>query len=378
MAQIKHRPFNADRFLDKFAEHENVLWPYLDRWQAALPAFPEERTIQTFKAYLKQPPQDSPEFEQMVEGIYKAHDLSTKHGHEIIFDAMDQLCANIDPEHELHVQVLALKLLVEDPVAFELATSIWTISKVDKFVTFKGKEPKEIPELEDDTIRLFEDELKTMFAAHKGDRKVLIHHFKDGKAVNFIVYHEERKKAELTFQTDTGQQMVDPLIFRPVRQDFLTYLPNAGKIEIETPTEKDRDAMRKSFGKVCLSDEDFFEEDGSEELLNFKVLQEQEFAFDLEDGDQAFLAEAYFSTNQMNAPKFRITSKDVLDTLRRENLLQTFQQSSIREAKIKIIFNGTRRGKTITLSGTNKIAFNRSTHVEEVFGYLKRWGLLLE
>ena len=108
------------------------------------------------------------------------------------------------------------------------------------------------------------------------------------------------------------------------------------------------------------------------------MLQEQEFAFDLEEGDQAFLAEVYFSSNQMNAPKFRITSKDVLDTLRRENLLQTFQQSSIREAKIKIIFNGTRRGKTITLSGTNKIAFNRSTHVEEVFGYLKRWGLLVE
>jgi len=49
MAQIKHRPFNADRFLDKLGEHEEVLWAYVERWQASLPAFPEERTIESFK-----------------------------------------------------------------------------------------------------------------------------------------------------------------------------------------------------------------------------------------------------------------------------------------------------------------------------------------
>ena len=192
MAQIKHRPFNADRFLDKFGQHEEVLWAYVERWQSSLPDFPAERTIESFKIYLKTPPQNSPEFEQMIEGIYKAHDLSSKHGHEILFDAMDQLRVNVDPEHELHVQVLALKLLNEDPTAFELATNLWTISKVDKFVSFKGREPKDIPPLEDATIREFETQLRAMFAEHKGDRQVLVRHFKDGEAVNFIVYHEER------------------------------------------------------------------------------------------------------------------------------------------------------------------------------------------
>ncbi len=378
MAQIKHRPFNADRFLDKFGEHEEVLWAYVEQWQASLPKFPEERTIESFKTYLKTPPQNSPEFEQMIEGIYKAHDLSTTHGHEILFDAMDQLRVNIDPEHELHVQVLALKLLVEDPTAFQLATNIWTVSKVDKFVTFKGREPKEIPPLENEIIHQFEKQLREMFAQHKGDRKVLIRHFKDNEAVNFIVYHEERKKAELTFHDETGEQTVDPLIFRPARQDFLSYLPNMGKIEIETATQKDRDAMRKAFGKVCLDDEDFFEDAGSEELNNFNVLQEQDFAFDVETGNQAFLTEVYFSVNQIGEPKFRIKSKDVFETLHRQQLLSCFRSANIREAKVKILFPGNRRGKTITLSGTNKIAFNRSTHVEEVFAYLKRWGLLVE
>jgi len=68
MAQIKHRPFNADRFLDKFGEHEEVLWAYVEQWQASLPEFPEERTIDSFKTYLKTPPQNSPEFEQMTRG----------------------------------------------------------------------------------------------------------------------------------------------------------------------------------------------------------------------------------------------------------------------------------------------------------------------
>lgn len=131
----------------------------------------------------------------MIEGLYKAHDLSTKQGHEILSDAMDQNGINLDPDHELHVQVLALKLLNEDKATFDFATNMWTISKVDKFVTFKGKGPKEIPYLEDETIRRFETELKALFAAHEGERKVLVRHFKDGEAVNFIVYHEERKKA---------------------------------------------------------------------------------------------------------------------------------------------------------------------------------------
>lgn len=81
MAQIKHRPFNADRFLDKFGEHEEILWAYLARWKGALPEFLEERTLATFKDYLTPPPQKSPEFEQIIEGLYKAHDLSTKQGH---------------------------------------------------------------------------------------------------------------------------------------------------------------------------------------------------------------------------------------------------------------------------------------------------------
>jgi hypothetical protein len=378
MAQVKHRPFNADRFLDKFGEHEDVLWAYVEQWQASLPAFPEERTLVTFKDYLKTPPNSSAEFEKMIEGLYKAHDLSTKHGHEILFDALDQMGVNVDPGHDLHVQVLALKVLIEEPSVFELATNLWTISKVDKFVTYMGREPKEIPLLEDATIRDFETQLRTLFAEHKGDRQVLVRHFKDGEAVNFIVYHEERKKAELTFHNNTGEQTVDPLIFRPVRQDYLTYLPNMGKIEIETPTPKDRDAMRKAFGKVCLEDEDFFEEKGAEDLLDFSVLQEKGFTLDVECAEQAILTEVCFALQQAGEPKFRISSKDVFDTLERQKLTQCFQSATIKEVKIKIIFPGNRRGKSITLSGTSKIAFNRSTHVDEVFAYLRKWGLLVE
>lgn len=38
MAQIKHRPFNADRFLDKFGEHEQVLTLGLRRALASITA----------------------------------------------------------------------------------------------------------------------------------------------------------------------------------------------------------------------------------------------------------------------------------------------------------------------------------------------------
>lgn len=378
MATIKHRKFTADRFLDKFKGQEEVLWTYLARWCDNLPDFPEERTLDGFKAYLKDAPQNCEAHEEMIEGLYKAHDLSTKQGYENLWDAITQNQVDIDPDHELHREVLALKLLTEDPPTFQLAVDMWSVSKVVGFVAYKGKEPREIPELTDELISTFESRLRGLFTEYKGERKVLIRHFKDGLAVNFIVYHEVRQKAELVFEGANGAHEVNPLIFRPVRQDFLTYLPSAGKIEIETPVQKDRDSMRRAFGEVCLNDASFFEEQDSEDILDFTPLRKPDFEFDLDGEDKAVLTEIYFRAHQRHGPRFTIASEHAFETLDLNGLRHHLETAEIRAVKIKLTFPENKRGKSIHLSGKNKIAFNRSTRVEEVFGYLKRWGLLRE
>ena len=75
MAQIKHRPFNADRFLDKFKGSEATLTAYLGLWDGLIPGLPEPFEVDAFKDYLKTPPEECRPFEEMVEGLYQAYDL---------------------------------------------------------------------------------------------------------------------------------------------------------------------------------------------------------------------------------------------------------------------------------------------------------------
>lgn len=297
----------------------------------------------------------------MIEGLYGAHDLATDLGHDLLYDAMAQFQVQIDPDHDLHREVLSLKVLTEEPDVFQLATNMLAVSKSQGFCAFKGKAAKDILKLDDEVIASFETRLKEMFTSHKGERKVKVRHFRDGDAINFIVYHEERQKAELIFDAGNGSTEVNPLIFRPVRQDVLTYMPNVGKIEIETRTEKDRDAMRKTFGEVCLEDSNFFEETDSEKILNLSVLQKRDFSFDPDDGHHVTLTELTFQPRQAHIPRFTVSSRNVFETLETNDLRETLETWPIKSAKIKIHFAPNDRGKTICLSGTNKISFNRSS-----------------
>ena len=71
MAQIKHRPFNADRFLDKFRGSEAALTAYLGLWDGLIPGLPEPCEVDAFKNFLKTPPENCRPFEEMVEGLYQ-------------------------------------------------------------------------------------------------------------------------------------------------------------------------------------------------------------------------------------------------------------------------------------------------------------------
>lgn len=133
MASTKHRTFNADRFLDKFTEHETVLVAHMARWPDL--TAPNPLTVDAFKDYLKTPHGDNEHFEQMVEALYQAYDLSTKQGHELMGEAIDQNQLTLPGLHDVSREVLALRLHIEDPITFTLATNLLFASQVDKFVT---------------------------------------------------------------------------------------------------------------------------------------------------------------------------------------------------------------------------------------------------
>jgi hypothetical protein len=206
MAVLKHRKFNADRFIDKFAGHEPVLADHMARWPSLVP--PAPLTPASFKDYLRAPHENDAAFEDMVDGLYQAYDFCTKQGHELLGEAVDINQLELPGIHELPREVLALRLQILDPETFSLACDLLFASQVDKFVTYKGREARQIPDV-DTPLAIFRTTLGERFKERKGSDRIVVRHFTDGTAHNFIVYHERRVTAELELVTGAAEAVVD-------------------------------------------------------------------------------------------------------------------------------------------------------------------------
>jgi hypothetical protein len=377
MATIKHRRFNKHSFLDKFLGCEPILYDFFAPFADQLPGFPAEISIESIKTYLESPPTDCEAYEQLYEGLQMAYDLSDPRGHEALVDAIEITGVNPDPDHQLHAEVLALKCLIHHKETFQVAIDILRFEKAEKFAIFKGKEPKALAPLTAELELAFADELRALFRSIKGDTRVRVRIFKDGDVTNFVVYHEVRPKAELIFESNASgvNGSISPLIYRPARQDFISYMPNLGRIEIDAANEKDVTAMRRALGKVCLEDEEFFEGEGANRVHNLGILKSPDFSFTLNDGDQASLTFLDVSHGASAKPRITYRDYDVFSVLRDYSHLERFREGNIHEAKIKVTLAGESRGRTVRLYGTNKISFNRTRNVEAIYYYLEQWGL---
>ncbi len=375
MAATKHRTFNADRFLDKFTDHEAVLVAHMARWPDL--TAPNPLTMDAFKDYLKAPHGDNENFEQMVEALYQAYDLSTKQGHELMGEAIDQNQLTLPGLHDVSREVLALRLHIENPVTFTLATNLLFASQVDKFVSYKGKEPRAVADVAADVVD-FRAKLGELFVNRKGTDKIVVQHFTDGDALNFIVYHERRMTAELELKLNGAAVYVKSRSFRPARQDFIAYYPKTGRLEIETPIPKERDLMRTAFAVSFLKDEGFFSGPGSEVALRLQKLTEPGFAFSVDEGHYVALREITFKLPQNPAPTFTIKSKNAFTTLNLNRLRDTFAGATVKAALISIAFGEGKRPKRVELSSSNTLSFSRATRANDVLTYLRRWQLLVD
>jgi hypothetical protein len=98
----------------------------------------------------------------------------------------------------------------------------------------------------------------------------------------------------------------------------------------------------------------------------------------VDEDHSASLAELHFNIKQTHGPSFVVRSKNVIETLEKNYLRKRLAGGTIRRAVFKIMFPDDRRGKRIELSGTNKIKFKRATHAEDVFRYLRNWGIVID
>lgn len=372
MAQIKHRPFNADRFLDKFKGHEAYLHAYLAKWLLQIPGLNGAVEVEAFKDFLKSPPASCRPFEEMVKGLYRAYDLCTSNGEEIMREVADAEASPLRYAHDVHREIFALRLLVEDEAVFDLAEGLNYFQQLDRFTTFKGKGACSVLSI-DEAAAAFKAELETFFMSRKGSDKVIVRHFLDEGVINFIVYHEERRKADIRFE---GSR-VTPIIYRPARQDFISFFQSDGRLQIDNPSVKETAAMRQAFGRVCLGDEDFFESVGADSVIDLTLLADPDYTLETDSRELARLTEIHFILPQAQQPKFTVASRNVFESLELNGLRAALASGTIRSAKLNLILLGTKRPKSILLKMPNRLSFNRATHAERVQEYLKRWGLLV-
>ncbi len=377
MAVLKHRKFNADRFIDKFAGHEAVLAEHMARWPTLVK--PDPLTPASFKDYIRAPHENDAAFEDMVDGLYQAYDFCTKQGHELLGEAVDLNQLQLPGIHDLPREVLALRLQITAPETFSLACDLLFASQVDKIVTYKGREARPIPDV-NAPLAAFRTTLGERFKERKGSDLIVVHHFTDGTAHNFIVYHERRVTAELELVPGAAEAVVKSRKTRPVRQDFIAYYTDTGRLEIETPVEKERELMRDTFALSFFGDAGFFSGANAAVTIDLSVLKASDFSLRTDDDNHtAILKELAFKLAQTHGPTFQIRSKDVLTTLELNNLRPKLASAvEVKSAVFSISFGAGKRPKRVTLTKKNSMSFSRATHAAETLAYLRKWKLLVD
>jgi len=375
MGKLKHRTFNADRFLDKFQGQEIILRSFVGLWDGRLGLDTTSLDVPHFKEYLVNGDGDGKD--DLLESLYMAYDLCTERGHEDLVSACDECSYSPNGNGELPVECLSLKVRTENEDAFTLAYDRYNLWRAERFTIFSGKSAAGIVDTSAASSAL-QAKLAEIFKDHKNSDRVLVRHYQEGAYTNFIVYHEKRVKAELIFKGTRMRPKVSPTILRPAQQDFISYNNETGQLEIEAGFEKEETALRKAFAECCLKDEDFFDSPGSSDRLNLARIAEDDFEMPVDEDHSAFLAELHFNIKQTHGPSFVVRSKNVMDTLEKNYLRKRLAGGTIRRAVFKIMFPDDRRGKRIELSGTNKVKFKRATHAEDVFRYLKNWGIVID
>lgn len=371
----KHRRFNADRFIAKLQGHEAVLRAFLRLWPGELDVDIDSLDLAKFREFVANGTGRA--VGEVHEQLARVYDLCRPEGQFHLLAACEAFSGyRPDPKGELHVEVLSLKVRTEHEEAFNLAYDRYNMEQAERFAEFRGKTAKPIDDPAAAAKRLHAA-LEALFLGDKQSDNVIVRQYSEGERTNFIVYHEQRVRAELIFKGKKTHRRIAPEIFRPAQQDFISYNSATGRVEIETRYEKEEKSIRKKFAECCLGDAEFFEEDQASVCLDLSKIGTPSFAAKVDDGDAAALIGLRFRIHQQPRPSFIVRSKDVLKTLELYGLRGQLAISDIEWAAFKLTFRGDKRGKRVELGGTNSIRFKRVTREDDVLRYLKRWEVLI-
>lgn len=366
----KHRAFNVDRFLDKFQGYENLLKAFCKPWGKKLELNVAGLKVPQFKEWLVKGEGDIAARDEMMEGLYQCYDLATDVGHEYLANACNTFRPyNPDPNGDLPVECLALKVWTDHQDAFNLAYAEYSFGNAQRFSIFVGKDATALKHVMQRAAK-FQERLAKDFQEHKKSERVLVRHYEEGVRTNFVVYHEKRTEAKLIFKGSKTTPKVVSTVYRPLQQDFISYNGHTGQIDIEARFANEEEKLRQCFAESFFGDKEHFDGDEAADCLALGEIAKPTFAIDLPDEVVGALVELHFALAQEQGPLFKVKSKNMLRTLDLNGLRRKLDPKKIRCAVINLRFADEKRAKRVELIGSNKIKFNRATHADDVFAIL--------
>jgi hypothetical protein len=358
--------------LDKLSKHQPILRAFVGLWPNCQAAITSDFSIAEFKEFLAKTDADGKE--ELVEELYRIFDLSTPQGHEYLIDACRLCSFESEFDRDLHVECLGLMTRTERPDAFDLAYDMHTVHSAERFSLYKGRGGKRIQDPQAGAKSL-QDQLAQFFLQDKRSDRVIVRQFEDGQRTNFVIYHEKRRKAELTFRGSSNPS-VRPLIFRPVQQDLICYDSTTGTAEIETGFQKEEEALRRAFAGCCLNDEELFEDEKACNQIDLSPLKNRAFVPHVEEGHSVSITELHAGLVEGRGPTMILKSKNVLRTLDNFHLREVLLNAVVRRVVIKFYLGDDRRGCRVEGWLPNNLRFKRAKHADAIFAYLRRWRLL--
>lgn len=370
----KQRKFNARRFFGGFHDHEGELAALFNTFGQPLP------DPFTTESAAKAASEDFGLTDPLTKLLYQMDDLATRKGRDIISaTAASFAIPEVPPGTDVTDQRAVLWLWNKDKDAFESAMDRLAASGVQggQIALFPGRTAQVIA---DDAAAVagFEAQLNANIASWNGAERFTIHHYRDGDMLVILVFCE--RTAEVRLEMESGSNVVKTGIGKPVIQDVLFYDQSTGELEIEASHSKQREVLRNSFAVGVMGDDSFFPMEESTRVLNLQQLVAMDFNLPVQDLHQAKITAVTlreFIATKPFTSSFRANRQDVIGILRAKNSAGLFHGASIQYVRIELVLgNGRLDRKSIELSGDNRIKFNRASHADEVYRYLRHWTLM--
>jgi hypothetical protein len=370
----KQRKFNARRFFDAFHGHENELSALFAGFDRPLPE------PVTTEGACRAASDDFGANEKLTPLLYQLNDIATPAGREIIEATAASFAIMGDaPGPDVTHARAALWLWNSDKDAFESAMDRLAALGVQggQVAMFPGRSAITIADPAT-AVAGFETQLNENLKEWKGALGFNVRHYIDGTMLVILVFCE--RTAEVQWEFDHGKKEVKSGIRRPVIQDVLFYDQHTGELEIEAGHAKHREILRCAFAKGVMNDDSFFPIEECTRVLCLQNLITHDFKLPTRQGHTAIITGIKIKDSNHRKPVtmgFGANRVDVVDYLRGKDAMQLLKAGAITSVRIELVLGrGRLDRKSIELNGDNRIKFNRASHADEVYQYLRHWTIM--